>query len=168
MKDTVQISGTNNMVGDARNLNLQSVIGSMLALHSLLQTIVESTQGCAYSRVHTCIQNTSTHIHPRCKEILKTFKKVVQNKDHDDVQSFNKFFVKIMQMNQQIQCTVYILLQAHDEILRRPNHFCKIYPEESHVTRFDVEGSQDSLRNMMFALFEVPESLMRRLTTTVI
>lgn len=166
MKEAIQIPDTNNNVGDAQNLNLHSVIEYMQALHSLLQNIVGATQGCAYSRVRTCIQNASTHIHPRYKEVLRTFKKAI--KDNDDVQSFDKFFVKIMHMNQQIQCTVYILLQAHDEILRTPNHFCKMYPEESHVTRFDVEGSQDSLRNMMFALFEVPESLMRRLTTTVI
>lgn len=165
MKKAVQIYGTNNNVGDKRNFNLHNVITSIHTLHSLLQNIVKATQGCAYSRVCTCIQNASTHIHPRYKEVLMTFKKAIKN---DDVRSFDHFFVKIMQLNQQIQCTVYILIQAHGEILRRPNHFCKIYPEESHVTRFDVEESQDSLRNMMFALFEVPESLMRRLTTTVI
>jgi hypothetical protein len=72
-------------------------------------------------------------------------------------------FTKVISVHNRIQTSVNNILRAYAEVLRSPRAFCTIHPSEGHVTRMQVEASQDALRHLMYALLQLPENMMARI-----
>ena len=110
--------------------------------------------------VHTCVHTTEYSLYPAYKAVMRNSRKYLMYKDGI---LNEKSFMKVVGACNIIQTSVNIILRGHAEVLRSPRTFCTIHPSEGHVTRLQVEASQDALRHLMYALLQLPENIMTRI-----
>lgn len=146
--------------GDPDKDPLFDVLYAMKCLLATLVSIMRSSQGCAHTLVHSCVCGIEADLHPKYKTVMRYSREYLAR---NDVVLDEDKFAKVIELNNAIQTSVNNMLRAHVEILRAPREFCKFHPEEGHVTRLQVEASQDALRHLMFALLQLPKNMMARI-----
>lgn len=139
---------------------LDEVLVSMHHLNSLLLDITQRSKGCLHTIVHTCVHSMEPTLYPVYKAVMRRAREYLV--DRDAVLN-QQSFTKVISVHNRIQTSVNNILRAYAEVLRSPRAFCTIHPSEGHVTRMQVEASQDALRHLMYALLQLPENMMARI-----